>query len=229
MSIPVNYDDIIIKDSPIYDFTLFTPRLNTETYPLAVDKDMYTSNDWFRDLTNQKTHSYPDGYMSEMNIRIISDYFNRIKDSAKLVVEIGVMPNMGVLSSTKVLIQEKNKECAYLGIDIEDRNYVNNYGENIHMLQTDSRNTSIIVEKIKQLGGSIDFLFIDGLHTIEQVKHELALIPYVKKGGVIGFHDTMIHIGPNVWLKAFDPNKFTINSYYEYNDWGISMLVKNYE
>jgi hypothetical protein len=230
MSKPVNYDPIIVRDPPIYDFTLYTPRLNIELWPQARDLDPPDSNDWFRKLTNQMGHSYPGVNMSTMNLNVILNILNLIKQSAKLIVEIGVMPNMDVPNSTKLFLQEKKSDCKYLGIDIENREYILKYGfPNVHLLQTDSKNTDLIIAKIKELGGEIDFLFIDGLHTIEQVKYELALIPYVKKGGVIAFHDIMCHIGPNVWMKAFDPNKFsTITSFVKYDDWGVGLLMKDF-
>ena len=229
MSEPVNYDLLLKKDPPIYDFTLFTPTLNNQAFPTAKDLDPPDANDDFRRVTNQMGHGYPARNMSPMNLFHIARFFETVKENAKLIVEIGVVPNMNVQNSSAYFIGEKSSECAYLGIDVCDRSYVKNLGTNVHFLQTDSKNTDVIVEEIKKLGGKIDFLFIDGLHTIEQVKYELALIPYVRKGGIIGFHDTMVHIGPNVWMKAFDPAKFTVHNFYQYDDWGLGILEKNFD
>ena len=228
MSEPVNYDLLIKKDPPLYDFLLYTPTLDTEQFPNAKDLDPPDTNDAFRILTNQMDHQYPSVNMSPMNLFYIGNYFNTVKENAKLIVEIGVVPNLTVPNSSSYFLYEKPNDCVYLGIDICDRSYVEQIAPNAHFLQVDSKDTGRIVEEINKYGGQIDFLFIDGLHTIEQVKYELALIPSVRKGGIIGFHDTMIHIGPNVWMKAFDPAKFTIHNYSQFNDWGLGILEKNF-
>jgi predicted O-methyltransferase YrrM len=228
MSEPVNYDLLVKKAPALYDFTLYTPTLDTERYPQAKDLDPPDTNDFFRIQTNQMGHNYPATNMSSMNLFYLSKYFEKVKESAKLIVEIGVVPNMTVQNSSTYFISNKFPQCTYLGIDVCDRSYVEQFASNVHFLKTDSKNTELIVNEIKKYGGEIDFLFIDGLHTIEQVKYELALIPYVRKGGIIGFHDTMVHIGPNVWMKAFDPSKFTIHNHTQYNDWGLGILEKNF-
>ena len=225
---PVNYDGMIRKLPPVYDFLLYTPAINTDAYPNAKDLDPPDANDEYRIATNQMEHAFPATNMSPMNLFYLSNFFETVKDTATLIVEIGVIPNPSVPNSSQLFVEEKKASCAYLGIDICDRSYIQSYGKNVHFLQTDSKNTDVIVQKIQELGGQIDFLFIDGLHTIEQIQYELALIPYVKKGGIIGLHDIMIHIGPNAWMEAFDPQKFTIHKFTKYDDWGLGILVKNF-
>ena len=42
----------------------------------------------------------------------------------------------------------------------------------------------------KEINREFDFIFIDGLHTYEQVKKDYAWIKFLKKGGYVAFHDT---------------------------------------
>ena len=60
------------------------------------------------------------------------------------------------------------------------------------------------------------------------MKKEVAVINSVKKGGVIGFHDISVHCGPNMWIDAFDPNKFDIHKFRNDNDWGVGFLLKKF-
>ncbi len=123
----------------------------------------------------------------------------------------------------------KTKTTQYLGIDIEPRPHVSNYTENAFTIQVDSGNTEHIRKIIDHhFRKPIDFLFIDGLHSVEQVKKELALIPLVRKGGVIGFHDISFHAEPNLWMDAFDPKKFDIYKFRADDDWGIGFLIKKF-
>lgn len=60
--------------------------------------------------------------------------------------------------------------------------------ENSHLISTQ--------EHIKEIIGTtpVDFLFIDGDHTYEGVKKDFEMYsPLVKEGGVIAFHDIVVH------------------------------------
>jgi hypothetical protein len=45
-------------------------------------------------------------------------------------------------------------------------------------------------DKLDLPPGSVDLLFIDGGHTLDVVRSDIALyLPFVKPGGLVGFHD----------------------------------------
>ena len=68
-------------------------------------------------------------------------------------------------------------------------------GQRIHLLRADSHNRETLEQAKRILGGrELDFLFIDGDHTYEGVKKDFKLYsPLVKKGGIIAFHDIVVH------------------------------------
>jgi hypothetical protein len=214
-----DYSEWIQKTPSIYSFTLYTPTLNE-----ALDKEEFlriTVEDHIK--LNTFAHSVPKE-MSDMNLSKVREFFGRLV-SPRLVVEIGVMRNPGIQNTTQTVLEMKPDTCAYVGIDIEDRSYVKNYGTNIYTLQIDSADTSTIKEYLSRFNTPIDYLFIDGLHSIYQVGKEIDLISLVRKGGVIGFHDISVHTGPNAWMDAFDPDKFEIYKFHAEGDWGIGFLV----
>lgn len=65
-------------------------------------------------------------------------------------------------------------------------------GLEVTMLWEDSQNEGTKQHLIDLLNGRlIDFLFIDGDHKYESVKRDFELYsPLVRKGGMVGFHDT---------------------------------------
>ena len=214
-----DYSQWIQKKPYIYSFTLYTPTLNK-----ALDKEEFlniTVEDYIKLDTFAK--SVPKE-MSDMNLSKVREFFGRLV-SPRLVVEIGVMRNPGIQNTTQTVLEMKPDTCAYVGIDIEDRSYVKEYGTNIYTLQIDSADTSTIKEYLSRFNTPIDYLFIDGLHSIYQVGKEIDLISLVRRGGVIGFHDISLHTGPNAWMDAFDPDKFEIYKFHAEGDWGIGFLV----
>ena len=57
---------------------------------------------------------------SECNRNYLLEAFNKIKDSAKSILEIGVCRN-GSKSSSYVFINNKKNETVYVGVDLEDK------------------------------------------------------------------------------------------------------------
>jgi len=214
-----DYSQWIQKKPSFYSYTLYTPTLNE-----ALDKEEFI-------ITSVEDHIKLDRFaksvpkeMSDMNLSKVREFFGRLV-SPRLVVEIGVMRNPGIQNTTQTVLEMKPDTCAYVGIDIEDRSYVKKYGTNIYTLQIDSAKTSEIKEYLSRFNTPIDYLFIDGLHSIYQVGKEINLISLVRRGGVIGFHDISVHTGPNAWMEAFDPEKFEIYKFHAEGDWGIGFLV----
>jgi cephalosporin hydroxylase len=224
----VNYSTILIKKPSMYKYCLYTPAF-IDT--ISRDEDGWVNNEFYS-YTNQHYNNVPKE-VSDMNLEKINHFIKNNLSNDGLIVEIGVWrnPNAQTLTSTELFFKKKPKGCDYLGIDIEDRPHVRKISENkIHFLQIDSSKTDDIKTHIKDnFSKKIDFLFIDGLHTLNHVGKEIDLISIVKKGGVIGFHDISVHCGPNMWIDAFDPDMFDIYKFREDNDWGIGFLVKKFD
>lgn len=221
----VDYSSILKKEQPVYDFCTYTPTFS-ET---VKDEDGWLRNDFYT-RTNQHPNYVPTE-VSPMNIQMLDFFREHVVPDNGLIVEIGVWrdPNSKTMTSTQLFLEKKKDTTHYLGIDIQDRPHVRNHRPNCEILIMDSGNipfiTRYIQEKYKK---PIDFLFIDGLHSLEQVQKELALIYSVRKGGVIGFHDISAHCGPNMWMQSFDKEKFDVHTLRDTHDWGIGFLVKKF-
>lgn len=95
------------------------------------------------------------------------------------------------------------------------------FGE-VHILKADSHEKATKDDVIKILGGEpLDFLFIDGDHTLEGVRRDYEMYgSLVRPGGWIGFHDVTesdYHKGMNAggsaehWAALQHPCKFEVN------------------
>lgn len=73
----------------------------------------------------------------------------------------------------------------------------------VELTQGDTRDPDLVNEVAER--GPIDLLFIDTLHTAEQVTAELALFrPLVRLGGLIFFDDIRINPGMSAWWDSLD-------------------------
>ena len=166
-----------------------------------------------------------DQTMSQCNVDAIVDHLKKLP-ACKCILEIGVDCNgtPTEMTSTRTFLDNKLLETIYLGIDIADKSYLNNPELNIFTLQMDAANIDQVMEFAKSKGVTeIDFLFIDGWHSINQVMQEWEYTRFLSPGGIVGFHDTAIHPGPTMFVKYLDRSKWDVmkNSCSVANDYGI--------
>jgi hypothetical protein len=151
---------------------------------------------------------------SECNSNALKSAFMSIRDKAKLIVEIGVHRN-GQESSTCVFLDNKLPETLYVGIDIADKKFLDNPGKNIHTIINKSERVFDNMNEIARLTGQsidevvIDFLMIDGFHSINQMLVDWEYTRAVKSG-VIGVHDSNRHPGPSRFTKYLDRTKYDV-------------------
>jgi|APFre7841882654_1041346.scaffolds.fasta_scaffold93459_2 hypothetical protein len=193
-------------------------------HDFSVEPHWRDTDDW-TSLCNARS-GHNDGTFSSANRAVLQTC---VKPWMRCIVEIGVSRDSWFESSSRVLIENKHPDCLYLGIDIEDRSWVTNMGQNVHFTQQSSYNVENIVGIIQQLGHEwIDLLFIDGDHSVNSVLTEWQFTQYVRPStGVIALHDTNYHPGPWCLMDSLDPSMFKGEKYCEtVNDWGFGIIYK---
>ena len=148
---------------------------------------------------------------SEANHQALQKAIDSCSVPPKTFLEIGVCRN-GEYSSTHTILKNVPVGGVYLGVDIADKSYLNNHQAGIHTMKTSSSNYDIIVSKLKSLGvETLDFIFIDGWHSINQVLIDWEYTKILSDGGVVAFHDTTSHPGPNQFVNNLDKTKWTVH------------------
>jgi cephalosporin hydroxylase len=144
----------------------------------------------------------------------------------RTIVEIGVSRDGWENSSTKVLIDNKHEDCIYLGIDLEDRNFILDQGTNVNFVQRSSYDVDENLHDLKKLGtDKIDLLFIDGDHSVNSLIKEWEYAKFVSEGGIIVLHDTNFHPGPWCLTRSVDPELFEVTYLLEQmDDYGMAVL-----
>jgi len=165
---------------------------------------------------------------SSDNRKYLLEYFNKV-ENCKCILEIGVQNNEDKDStSTSVFLKNKKDDTIYIGVDIEDKSYLNNPDKNIYTIQTGSENIQEVMNFVRSKGiDKIDFLFIDGWHSINQCIIEFeGYTPYLSNEGIVGVHDTTYHPGPRWLVEKTDKNIWNIAEHRgkENADFGISFI-----
>jgi hypothetical protein len=161
------------------------------------------------------------GEFTEENRAALTKYFLKVRDNCSAILEIGVCRNDD-LSSTYCFLKNKKQETIYLGIDIEDKSFLNNAEQNIFTLKNTSMDVTGNSAVMQQLGiKQFDFIFIDGWHSINAVMTEWEYTHLLGPNGIVGFHDTNYHPGPNRFVNAIDTNKWHVVKCCP-DDYGIS-------
>lgn len=164
---------------------------------------------------------------SDCNRTSLLKSFDKVKENAKAILEIGVCRN-GSDSSTYVFLNNKKDDTVYLGVDLESKDSLNNKEKNIFTLKCDSSETPRIMFYANQLGiQKFDYIFIDGWHSINQCIRDWKFVEYLAEGGVVGLHDTNRHPGPVAIIKNINLEKWQVEECCtDPSDNGIAFLMK---
>lgn len=147
---------------------------------------------------------------TQENHKALQKAIDSCKTPPRTFLEIGVCRN-GDGSSTHTIIKNIPKDGVYLGVDIKDKTYLNNPEKGINTIKTNSSNYDEVVSKLKSLGvDTIDFIFIDGWHSINQVLLDWEYTKILSNGGVVAFHDTNNHPGPYFFIRNLDHEKWIV-------------------
>ena len=172
-------------------------------------------------------NTYSGQEVTECNREALKQQFLKVKNNCKAILEIGIGRH-GKDSFATVFFENKNDDTKYVGVDIEDRSWLVDYGENIFTIQGNSSNYDEIVEIVKDKFEieEFDFIFIDGLHSLNQVLKDWEYTNLLSDTGIVGLHDTSHHIGPYLFVRNLDKDKWDVIENACPKDYGIGFAAK---
>lgn len=143
------------------------------------------------------------------------------------VMEIGVSRN-GEGSFTRAMLDNKPDDIKYLGIDLDDKSYLNSIEKNIFTLKENSFNQESVRNYMKEIEmENISILFIDGWHSVNACINDWLYSDLLSDNGIVIFHDTNYHPGPRVIIESIDRTKFKVERYFtDEDDYGITIAYK---
>jgi hypothetical protein len=161
--------------------------------------------------------------ISLCNQAVVVNALHRLGDTCKAILEIGVNRN-GPESLSKILMDSKPKDCTYIGIDLNDKSFLNSLENKIHTIQANSHDQLNIRNKISKLGiEKIDLIMIDGWHSVNTCVNDWCYVDMLSDNGIVLLHDTNAHPGCCALFHAVDENLFEKQRHCTYNtDMGIA-------
>lgn len=143
----------------------------------------------------------------------------------KNILEIGVHRNAEKSSTSllhSLMRSSLSQDSTYLGVDLEDKSYLNS--DSVHTIQCNSSEYDLVYDKMLAIGmTSIDLLFIDGCHSINQVLDDWEYTKLLSDKGIVFFHDTTAHPGPKLFLENLDRKKWYVVENFCPDDYGLGM------
>lgn len=148
--------------------------------------------------------------------------------NVRCIVEIGVQRNPLPESSTGILLHHKASEAVFIGVDIEDKSHLADEARRIYTIRGDSADRSSVFSLMDRLHlPFIDFLFIDGWHSVNQCVADWKYVERLSPRGTIAMHDTNVHPGPVTVFDAIDEQLFDKKKHCtDGPDWGLSVIRK---
>lgn len=161
--------------------------------------------------------------ISDANKEALDDILSKV--NVKNVIEIGVARNDVRSFTTQLLYAKKGIYC---GIDIEDKTFLNDDLNRVYTIQANSHDQSKIRSYLKTIGlKKCSVLFIDGWHSVNTVINDWTYTDLLDDKGVVIFHDTNYHPGPNLVVPAIDRSMYRVVKYCDGGiDWGIAAAYK---
>lgn len=199
-------------------------KTKTEIWGLsyAPSLEPHVSND----QDNPAFSNYAPVECSDCNRAVVAELVASMGTNLKTIMEIGIArPENGANSMSFILMEKKPADCAYFGVDLDDRSYLDSAEKNIHTIRSDSFQQEKIRAWLQEKGvTSLDMLFIDGWHSVNACINDWLYTDLLSPNGVVVLHDTNAHPGPVVLLDAVDDELFTKERFCTENDNGIAVL-----
>jgi len=146
--------------------------------------------------------------ISDENLKVVRNVMDKLGEQCQSILEIGVHRNSD-RSITDVLLTGKPLSCRYLGVDIEDKSYVDDAGRNIYTLQVNSHDKVAVRSKMRSINmHKIDLLMIDGWHSVHTCVNDWGYVDLLSPHGVVILHDTNAHPGCVALFQAVDQDLF---------------------
>lgn len=146
--------------------------------------------------------------VSECNRTVAAYVLSKFEEKCQSIVEIGVHRN-GTDSISHILLTRKKDSCKYLGIDVEDKTFLNDESKNIFTIQSNSHDQTTIRQTMKKIGiEKIDLLMIDGWHSVNTCINDWCYTDMLSDHGAVILHDTNFHPGPISILLCIDDDVF---------------------
>ncbi len=165
--------------------------------------------------------------ISDCNRASVREVVEHLGESLRAAMEIGV-DRSNVRSMSRIIMEGRPKGSFYLGIDLDDKSYLNDPDNNTWTLQCNSHDQNRVREFLKSKGiEQLDLLFIDGWHSVNTCVNDWRYTDMLRVGGMVLLHDSNGHPGCAALFDAVDENLYEkIRCCTDPSDFGIAAFKR---
>lgn len=147
---------------------------------------------------------------SERNKLALLERFLHVKDRGTAILELGVCKH-GMDSSTYVFLNNKKQRTYYVGIDDEDRSYLNDTTKNIYTIKNSKNNVEDNMRICANLGiTSFNFIFINACSNIDEIQALWKYTNWLAPISFVGFHNTGVQPELMEFLDSINRDKWNV-------------------
>lgn len=147
---------------------------------------------------------------SERNKLALLERFLHVKDRGTAILELGVCQH-GVDSSTYVFLNNKKQRTYYIGIDDEDRSWLNDPVKNIYTIKNSKNNIENNMQIFANLGiTSFNFIFINACSNIDEIQALWKYTNWLAPVGFVGFHNTGVQTELIKFLDSINRDRWNV-------------------
>lgn len=164
--------------------------------------------------------------VTDCNLEVVRSVVESLGPNLRACMEIGVNRN-GERSMSRILIDQRPQNSFYLGVDLDDKSYIDNPAANTWTIQANSHDQEKIRAFIASKGvKKLDLLFIDGWHSVNTCVNDWLYTDMLSDNGVVILHDTNGHPGCVALYEAVNDEMYFKQRYCTENDHGIAVFRK---
>lgn len=163
--------------------------------------------------------------ISDCNLDVVATALNKLGNKCQTILEIGVHRNQS-RSITNILMDQRPQGSKYIGIDVDDKSYLNNEAQGIYTVKSNSHDQRRIRESLRQYNiSTIDLLMIDGWHSVNTCINDWCYTDLLSDHGCVILHDTNAHPGSIALFHSVDEKLFAKTRYCtNMDDMGIAVF-----
>lgn len=167
----------------------------------------------------------PTAEVSDCNMEVVRNVVQEMGSNLRSILEIGIARN-GPRSMSTILMGEKPNECIYVGVDLEDKSYLDNVNKRIFTMRSNSARQEDVRNFLRGKGiEKLDLLFIDGWHSVNMTINDWRYSDILNSTGIVICHDTNSHPGCVALYEAVDEHLFDkVRLCTGDDDYGISVF-----
>ena len=167
--------------------------------------------------------------ISDGNRSIVRQAVEHLGSTLTAAMEIGV-DRSNTDSMSRIIMEGRPAGSFYLGVDLNDKRYLNNAEANTWTLQCNSHDQTVIREFIISKNIThLDLLFIDGWHSVNTCVNDWRYTDLIRPGGIVLLHDSNSHPGCAALFDAVDDTVYDKARYCtEDTDYGIAAFIRKH-